>query len=102
VNAPNPAMVATPAAASQALQDEFLNELRKTKATVSMFLVNGIRLVGKIEGFDRHVVLLANGTQQLVYKHAISTIVPGEPRPAGDRPSSGPSHGEPRHPRRNF
>ena len=83
------------------LQDGFLNELRKTKATVSMFLVNGIRLIGKIEGFDRHVVLLSNGTQQLVYKHAISTIVPGEPKPAGDR-APGPSHGEPRHPRRNF
>jgi host factor-I protein len=95
-------MLPTPAAANQALQDEYLNQHRKTKATVSMFLVNGIRLVGQIEGCDRHGVLLANGTQRLVYKHAISTIVPGEPRPAGDRPSSGPSHGESRHPRRNF
>lgn len=92
-------MLANPA--GLALQDEFLNELRKTKATVSMFLVNGIRLIGKIEGYDRHVVLLANGTQQLVYKHAISTIVPGEPRPATERPQT-TSHGEPRHPRRSF
>ncbi len=83
------------------LQDEFLNELRKKKSTVSMFLVNGIRLVGRIEGHDRHVVLLANGTQQLVYKHAISTIVPGEPRPPGERPAPA-GHGEPRYPRRNF
>lgn len=96
MNAPL-AVLASP---SVPLQDEFLNELRKTKSTVSMFLVNGIRLVGKIEGFDRHVVLLANGTQQLVYKHAISTIVPGEPRPAAERPHA--AHGEPRHPRRNF
>ncbi|MGE5523776.1 MAG: RNA chaperone Hfq [Rhodospirillaceae bacterium] len=93
-------MLASPAANLQ-LQDEFLDELRKTKATVSMFLVNGIRLIGKIEGYDRHVVLLANGTQQLVYKHAISTIVPGEPRPASERPS-GPTHGEGRHSRRMF
>lgn len=97
----NPASVTLASPAAQALQDEFLNELRKTKATVSMFLVNGIRLVGKIEGFDRHVVLLANGTQQLVYKHAISTVVPGEPRPATERHSA-PPHGEPRHPRRSF
>ena len=98
MNAPL-AVLATPAALP--LQDEFLNELRKSKSTVSMFLVNGIRLVGKIEGYDRHVVLLANGTQQLVYKHAISTIVPGEPKPAGDRQSA-TAHGEPRHPRRSF
>lgn len=97
MNAPL-AVVTTPA--PPPLQDEFLNELRKTKSTVSMFLVNGIRLIGKIEGYDRHVVLLSNGTQQLVYKHAISTIVPGEPKPAGERPSS--AHGEPRHPRRTY
>ena len=98
MNAPS-AMLGNPAALG--LQDEFLNELRRTKATVSMFLVNGIRLIGKIEGYDRHVVLLGNGTQQLVYKHAISTIVPGEPRPASER-SAPTSHGEVRHPRRTL
>jgi host factor-I protein len=70
------------------LQDEFLEKLRKEKVTVSMFLVNGIRLVGTIDGFDRHVVLLANHVQQMVFKHAISTVVPGEPRPFHEHKSS--------------
>jgi host factor-I protein len=61
-----------------ALQDEFLEELQKSKSTVSIYLVNGIRLVGTIDGFDPFVVILASATQQLIYKHAISTIVPGE------------------------
>lgn len=65
----------------QPLQDEFLEDLRSKRSTVSMFLVNGIRLVGRIEAFDRHAVLLGSEVQQLVYKHAISTIMPGEPRP---------------------
>ncbi len=58
------------------LQDPFLNALRKERVPVSVFLVNGIKLQGQIESFDQFVVLLKNSVSQLVYKHAISTIVP--------------------------
>ena len=58
------------------LQDPFLNALRKERVPVSVYLVNGIKLQGQIESFDQFVVLLKNSVSQLVYKHAISTIVP--------------------------
>lgn len=58
------------------LQDPFLNTLRKERIPVSIYLVNGIKLQGHIESFDQFVVLLKNSVSQLVYKHAISTIVP--------------------------
>jgi host factor-I protein len=58
------------------LQDLFLNQLRKEKIPVIIYLVNGTRLKGVIKGFDTFVVLLKQGTQQLIYKHAISTIAP--------------------------
>ncbi|MFL2556258.1 MAG: RNA chaperone Hfq [Gammaproteobacteria bacterium] len=58
------------------LQDPFLNGLRKERIPVSIFLVNGIKLQGQVESFDQFVVLLKNSVSQLVYKHAISTIVP--------------------------
>lgn len=58
------------------LQDPFLNALRKDRIPVSIYLVNGIKLQGQIESFDQFVVLLKNSVHQLVYKHAISTIVP--------------------------
>ena len=58
------------------LQDPFLNSLRKEKIPVSIYLVNGIKLQGMIESFDQFVVLLKNTVSQMVYKHAISTIVP--------------------------
>lgn len=58
------------------LQDPFLNSLRKEKIPVSIYLVNGIKLQGVIESFDQFVVLLKNTVSQMVYKHAISTIVP--------------------------
>src|SRR5690606_28634198 len=58
------------------LQDPFLNSLRKEKVPVSIYLVNGIKLQGVIESFDQFVVLLKNTVSQMVYKHAISTIVP--------------------------
>ena len=59
------------------LQDDFLGSLCREQTQVSMFLVNGIRLTGKIESFDTYVVMLKNGaTTQLVYKHAISTVLP--------------------------
>jgi host factor-I protein len=62
--------------AGQALQDPFLNALRKEHVSVSVYLVNGIKLQGHIESFDQYVVLLKNTVTQMVYKHAISTIVP--------------------------
>ena len=61
------------------LQDTFLNTLRKEKVQVSVFLVNGIKLQGQIESFDQYVILLKSSVIQLVYKHAISTIVPAKP-----------------------
>lgn len=60
----------------QTLQDPFLNSLRKDRIPVSIFLVNGIKLQGQIESFDQYVVLLKNTVSQMVYKHAISTVVP--------------------------
>ncbi len=61
----------------QLLQDPFLNVLRKEHVPVSIYLVNGIKLQGHIESFDQYVVLLRNTVTQMVYKHAISTVVPG-------------------------
>jgi host factor-I protein len=61
----------------QLLQDPFLNQLRREHVPVSIYLVNGIKLQGQIESFDQYVVLLRNTVTQMVYKHAISTIVPG-------------------------
>lgn len=60
----------------QSLQDPFLNALRKERVQVSIYLVNGIKLQGYVESFDQFVVLLKNSVSQMVYKHAISTIVP--------------------------
>ena len=60
----------------QSLQDPFLNALRKERVPVSIFLVNGIKLQGQIDSFDQFVVLLKNSVSQMVYKHAISTVVP--------------------------
>ncbi|MCJ8312701.1 MAG: RNA chaperone Hfq [Saccharospirillaceae bacterium] len=60
----------------QNLQEPFLNALRKERVPVSIFLVNGIKLQGQIESFDQFVILLKNTISQIVYKHAISTIVP--------------------------
>lgn len=60
----------------QFLQDPFLNALRKEKIPVSIFLMNGIKLQGHIESFDQFVVLLKSNVSQMVYKHAISTVVP--------------------------
>lgn len=60
----------------QTLQDPYLNALRKERVQVSVYLVNGIKLQGQIESFDQFVVLLKNTVSQMVYKHAISTVVP--------------------------
>jgi host factor-I protein len=61
---------------SQSLQDPFLNTLRKEHVPVSVYLVNGIKLQGQVIAFDQYVVMLRNTLTQMVYKHAISTIVP--------------------------
>ncbi len=60
----------------QSLQEPFLNALRRERIPVSIFLVNGIKLQGQIESFDQFVVLLKNTVSQMIYKHAISTVVP--------------------------
>ncbi len=60
----------------QMLQEPFLNALRREHVPVSIFLVNGIKLQGQIESFDQFVILLKNNVSQMVYKHAVSTIVP--------------------------
>jgi host factor-I protein len=58
------------------LQDNYLNQLRKDKTPVVVYLTNGVRLKGIIKGFDNFVILLKENTQSLIYKHAISTIIP--------------------------
>lgn len=63
-------------AKGQSLQDPYLNALRRERIPVSIYLVNGIKLQGQIESFDQFVILLKNTVSQMVYKHAISTIVP--------------------------
>jgi len=95
-NSPDP----TTAGKARMLQDTFLEDLRSSKAEVSMFLVNGIKLHGIIDYFDQYVILLRNSVTQMVYKHAISTIVPGgggppsERRTEHERPSAArPPHG---------
>ena len=62
----------------QSLQDPYLNALRREKIPVSIYLVNGIKLQGHIESFDQFALLLRNSVSQMVYKHAISTIVPSK------------------------
>ncbi|MHB1281379.1 MAG: RNA chaperone Hfq [Acidithiobacillus sp.] len=72
----------------QILQDPFLNLLRKEHVPVAIYLVNGIKLQGFVESFDQFVVLLRNNVSQMIYKHAISTVVPGRdvrlPLPEGE------------------
>lgn len=63
-------------AKGQTLQEPFLNVLRKERVPVAIYLVNGIKLQGQIESFDQFVILLRNSVSQMVYKHAVSTIVP--------------------------
>lgn len=72
----------------QSLQDPFLNQLRKERIHVSIYLVSGIKLQGQIESFDQFVILLRNTVSQMIYKSAISTVVPSRnvkmPTMAGD------------------
>ena len=60
------------------LQEHFLEALHKEKMPVSVFLINGIKLHGMIDHYDEHVILLKNGVTQMVFKHAISTVVPSQ------------------------
>lgn len=71
-------------AKGQSLQDPFLNALRREKVSVSIYLINGIKLQGQIEAFDQFAVLLRNTVSQMVYKHAISTVVPSRSVKYGD------------------
>jgi host factor-I protein len=65
---------------SQNLQDVFLNSVRKSKNPLTIFLINGVKLTGVVTSFDNFCVLLRrDGHSQLVYKHAISTIMPSQP-----------------------
>src|SRR5438067_4489132 len=60
---------------SQNIQDVYLNTVRREKAPVTVFLISGVKLIGKIKGFDKYsVVLEANNQEQLIFKHAISTV----------------------------
>ena len=71
------------------LQDPYLNILRKERVPVSIYLVNGIKLQGQIESFDQFAVLLKNTVTQMVYKHAISTVVPSRQIKWNDDAKSG-------------
>jgi host factor-I protein len=73
------------------LQDPYLNVLRKDRIPVSIYLVNGIKLQGQIESFDKYVILLKNTVNQMVYKHAISTVVPGRPIRVNAQNMEGPT-----------
>ncbi|MFN3234593.1 MAG: RNA chaperone Hfq [Gammaproteobacteria bacterium] len=64
------------------LQEPFLNLLRKEKVPVAIYLVNGIKLQGEVDSFDQYVIMLKNSISQMVYKHAISTIVPSKAMPS--------------------
>ena len=76
----NPMNTATAVEKKQNLQDTFLNSVRKTRTPLTIFLVNGVKLQGVVSWFDNFCVLLRrDGQSQLVYKHAISTIMPAQP-----------------------
>jgi host factor-I protein len=83
---------------AQNIQDTFLNTVRKDKTPITIYLVSGVKLTGKIRSFDKYSVLLENNSQeQLIFKHAISTVVSnrgvlhGEYRPVTAFSSSGPT-----------
>ena len=70
---------------AQNIQDTFLNTVRKDKSPITIYLVSGVKLTGKIRSFDKYSVLLENNAQeQLIFKHAISTVVSGRPSGFGD------------------
>jgi host factor-I protein len=74
---------------AQSIQDVYLNTMRRDKILVTIFLLGGVRLMGKIKGFDKYsVVLEANNQEQLIFKHAISTVTTA--RPVGSSVPQGP------------
>ena len=79
---------------AQNIQDTFLNTVRKDKTPITIYLVSGVKLTGKIRSFDKYSVLLENNSQeQLIFKHAISTVVSTRSVLHGDhRPSTGVGH----------
>ena len=84
---------------AQNIQDTFLNTVRKDKSPITIYLVSGVKLTGKIRSFDKYSVLLENNSQeQLIFKHAISTVVSGRaashPDPRADARRDGPASGE--------
>lgn len=85
--------------APQNIQDAFLNTVRREKATVVVYLLNGAKLTGRIRSFDKFSVLLESGSQeQLIFKHAISTISQTK-RPTGELHSATTTESQPREPR---
>jgi host factor-I protein len=81
-----------PAPAVQNVQDLYLNTLRRDKVAVTIFLIGGVRLVGKIRGFDKYsVVLESNQQEQLIFKHAISTITTSKPAAPAAPPPPAPT-----------
>jgi host factor-I protein len=82
---------------AQNIQDTFLNTVRKDKSPITIYLVSGVKLTGKIRSFDKYSVLLENNAQeQLIFKHAISTVVSGRPMPFGEARASAEARGESR------
>lgn len=80
-------------AKGQSLQDPFLNILRRERIPVSIYLVNGIKLQGHIESFDQFVILLKNTVSQMIYKHAISTVVPSRSMSHHNNPNNNSNSG---------
>ena len=81
-------------AKGQSLQDPFLNALRRDRIPVAIYLVNGIKLQGQVESFDQFIILLKNTVSQMVYKHAISTVVPSRAVNTAPVPSNESSDSE--------
>lgn len=77
---------------TQSLQDIFLGTLRKEKIPVYIYLLNGIKLQGRIDSFDQYTIFLKNNINQMIYKHAVSTIVPVYP---GLEPETAPAKSSP-------
>jgi host factor-I protein len=74
---------------AQNIQDSFLNTARKERLSITIYLLSGVKLTGRIRSFDKYsVVLEANGQEQLIFKHAISTVVMGRAMPHGAHPEN--------------
>lgn len=77
---------------SQNIQDVYLNSVRREKAPVTVFLISGVKLIGKIKGFDKYSVILeSNNQEQLIFKHAISTVTTAKMAPAPPPPPPPPT-----------